>query len=108
MPVAFAFSAGTFLYVSITHIVPEIGSNLKAWHLIFMVIGIMLPYFLFIDADHAGQLRNCFVFCLFYRNNSDSMPKVQKCKSQRVSLHPIIEFGSPLIQPVMQYRRQGR
>lgn len=55
MPVAFAFSAGTFLYVSITHIVPEIGSNLKAWHLIFMVIGIMLPYFLFIDADHAGD-----------------------------------------------------
>ena len=51
MPMAFAFSAGTFLYVSITHIVPEIGSNLKAWHLIFMVIGIMLPYFLFIDAD---------------------------------------------------------
>ena len=53
LPVAFAFSAGTFLYVSITHIVPEIGSKLKSWHLVFMVIGILLPYFLFIDADHA-------------------------------------------------------
>lgn len=51
LPVAFAFSAGTFLYVSITHIVPEIGSNLKAWHLLAMLVGILIPYFCFIDAD---------------------------------------------------------
>ena len=51
LPVCFAFSAGTVLYVSITHIVPEIGSNLKAWHLLAMLVGILIPYFCFIDAD---------------------------------------------------------
>ena len=56
LPVAFAFSAGTFLYVSLTHIVPEIGSNLKAWHLLAMLAGLLFPYFCFIEAD--------FPFCL--------------------------------------------
>jgi zinc transporter ZupT len=55
LPAAFAFSAGTFLYVSITHIVPEIGSDLRAWHLLAMLVGILIPYFCFIDADHAGD-----------------------------------------------------
>lgn len=51
LPVAFAFSAGTFLYVSLTHIVPEIGSNLKAWHLLAMLAGLLFPYFCFIEAE---------------------------------------------------------
>ncbi|KAK8805864.1 hypothetical protein WA158_002520 [Blastocystis sp. Blastoise] len=51
LPVAFAFSAGTFLYVAITHILPEIGSNLKPSHLLCMFVGVILPYFLFIEHE---------------------------------------------------------
>ena len=62
LPVAFAFSAGTFLYVSLTHIVPEIGSNLKAWHLLAMLAGLLFPYFCFIEAEFPfcfEQTRSC-------------------------------------------------
>ncbi len=51
LPIAFAFSSGTFLYVAITHILPEIGANLKPAHLISMFVGVVLPYFLFIEHD---------------------------------------------------------
>lgn len=102
MPMAFAFSAGTFLYVSITHIVPEIGSNLKAWHLIFMVIGIMLPYFLFIDADHAGNWSVC---SQTERGQRDKVQQHDSPASFVVSHHRISSRSSDTLT---QYGRQSR
>ena len=73
LPVAFAFSAGTFLYVSLTHIVPEIGSNLKAWHLLAMLAGLLFPYFCFIEAE--------FPFCFEQTTKqwAQHSPPMRKC-----------------------------
>ena len=77
LPVAFAFSAGTFLYVSLTHIVPEIGSNLKAWHLLAMLAGLLFPYFCFIEAE--------FPFCFEQTRRQWTQHSPSMCKCHRSS-----------------------
>lgn len=49
---AFAFSAGTFLHVSLMHILPSIGSHVGFVQVGFILIGVLIPYLLFTEHSH--------------------------------------------------------
>lgn len=49
---AFAFSAGTFLHVALTHILPSIGHHVGITQVGIMMIGVLIPYFLFMEHEH--------------------------------------------------------
>lgn len=49
---AFAFSAGTFLHVSLMHILPSIGSHVGLVQVGFILIGVLIPYLLFTEHSH--------------------------------------------------------
>ena len=49
---AFAFSAGTFLHVALMHILPTIGHHIHFTQIIVMIVGVLIPYFLFMEHSH--------------------------------------------------------
>lgn len=49
---AFAFSAGTFLHVALMHILPTIGHHISFTQILVMIVGVLIPYFLFMEHDH--------------------------------------------------------
>ena len=48
---AFAFSAGTFLHVALMHILPTIGHHISFTQILVMIVGVLIPYFLFMEHD---------------------------------------------------------
>lgn len=59
---AFAFSAGTFLHVSLMHILPSIGSHVGFVQVGFILIGVLIPYLLFTEHSHWSLYIWLFVF----------------------------------------------
>lgn len=49
---AFAFSAGTFLHVALMHILPTIGHHIGFTQVAIIMIGVFIPYFLFVEHEH--------------------------------------------------------
>ena len=49
---AFAFSAGTFLHVALMHMLPSIGHHLDFSQIVFLLVGVFIPYILFVEHEH--------------------------------------------------------
>ncbi|KAM7456952.1 hypothetical protein BLSTO_02292 [Blastocystis sp. subtype 1] len=49
---AFAYSAGTFLHVALMHMLPSIGHHLGISQIAFLLIGVFIPYLLFVEHSH--------------------------------------------------------
>ena len=48
----YAFGAGTFLHVALMHMLPSIGHHLGFSQIVFLLVGVFIPYILFVEHEH--------------------------------------------------------
>lgn len=49
IPLLFAFSSGTFVHVAVSHLMSNFGEQLTLIQMVVLTIGIILPYFFFVE-----------------------------------------------------------